>query len=92
VAKSLTGPAAAERLKALSEVYAALPAWDCASLEASLKETAAKLAIKTGELVHPARVAASGRGIGPGLYEMLEILGKERTLARFSKGIAKAGA
>jgi glutamyl-tRNA synthetase len=92
VAKSLTGPAAAERLKALSEVYAALPAWDCASLEASLKETAAKLGIKTGELVHPARVAASGRGIGPGLYEMLEILGKERTLARFSKGIAKAGA
>jgi glutamyl-tRNA synthetase len=92
VAKSLTGPAAAERLKALSEAYAALPAWDLASLEATLKETAVKLGIKTGELVHPARVAASGRGIGPGLYEMLEILGKERTLARFEKGIAKAGA
>ena len=51
-----------------------------------------KLGIKTGELVHPARVAASGRGIGPGLYEMLEILGKERTLARFAKGITKSGA
>jgi glutamyl/glutaminyl-tRNA synthetase len=41
-------------------------------------------------MVHPARVAASGRGIGPGLYEMLEILGKERTITRFAKGIQKA--
>jgi hypothetical protein len=28
--------------------------------------------------------------VGPGLYEMLEILGKERTLARFERGIQKA--
>ena len=90
MAKSLTGPAAAERLQALSEAYDALPAWDAASLEASLKETAAKLGIKTGEMVHPARVAVSGRGIGPGLYEMIEILGKERSLARIAQGIEKA--
>jgi glutamyl/glutaminyl-tRNA synthetase len=41
-------------------------------------------------MVHPARVAVSGRGIGPGLYEMIEILGKERSLARIAKGIEKA--
>jgi glutamyl-tRNA synthetase len=90
VSKSLTGAPAADRLKALSEAYTALPTWDAESLEVSLKETATKLGIKTGEMVHPARVAASGRGIGPGLYEMIEILGKERTLARFAKGIEKA--
>jgi glutamyl-tRNA synthetase len=92
VAKSLTGSAATERLSALSEAYASLSTWEAALLETTLKETAVKLSIKTGELVHPARVAASGRGIGPGLYEMLEILGKERTLARFAKGVVKAGA
>jgi glutamyl-tRNA synthetase len=90
VAKSLTGPLAVERLSALRDAYSALATWDLASLESALKETAAKIGVKTGELVHPARVAASGRGIGPGLYEMLEILGKERTLARFEKGIIKA--
>jgi glutamyl-tRNA synthetase len=90
VAKSLSGPAAVERLSALRDAYAALPNWDLASLESALKETATKIGVKTGELVHPARVAASGRGIGPGLYEMLEILGKERTLARFERGIQKA--
>jgi len=90
VAKSLTGETAAERLRKLSDSYASLTSWDAASLEVSLKETAVKLGIKTGELVHPARVAVSGRGIGPGLYEMIEILGKERVLTRFGKGIAKA--
>jgi glutamyl-tRNA synthetase len=90
VAKSLTGEIAAERLRTLSDSYASLTSWDATSLEVSLKETAVKLGIKTGELVHPARVAVSGRGIGPGLYEMIEILGKERVLSRFGKGIAKA--
>lgn len=90
VAKSLTGTSAADRLKALLESYANLTEWNAATLEATLKETAVKLGNKTGELVHPARVAASGRSVGPGLYEMLEILGKERTLARFERGIQYA--
>jgi glutamyl-tRNA synthetase len=94
VAKSLKGSdqgaTAASRLKALSEAFKALTTWDVASLEAALKETAAKLGAKTGELVHPARVASSGRSVGPGLYEMLEVLGKERTLSRFATGEAKA--
>ncbi len=92
VTKSLSGPLAVERLSALRDAYAALGAWDLASLETTLKETAARLGAKAGELVHPARVAASGRGVGPGLYEMLEILGKERTLARFESGITRAAA
>ena len=90
VEKSLTGENASEKLKALSAAFAALPTWDHSALEAALKETAAKLGIKTGELVHPARVAASGRAVGPGLYEMLEILGPERTLIRFAAGAIKA--
>jgi glutamyl-tRNA synthetase len=46
--------------------------------------------VKTGELVHPCRVAASGRSVGPGLYEMLEVLGKDRTLARLERAKALA--
>jgi len=33
-------------------------------------------------------VAVSGRSVGPGLYQMLEILGKEQTLARFARTLA----
>ena len=53
-----------------------------------LKETAAALGVKAGDLVHPARVAVSGKSVGPGLYEMLEFLGKDRVLARFARATA----
>ena len=56
-----------------------------ASIEAKLKESAVALGVKAGELVHPARVAVTGKSIGPGLYETLEILGRERVLERFKR-------
>jgi glutamyl/glutaminyl-tRNA synthetase len=90
VAKSLSKPGAADRLQSLGTALAALPDWSHAAIELKLKETAASLGVKAGELVHPARVAVSGRSVGPGLYEMFEVLGKDRTLARFEKARALA--
>jgi glutamyl-tRNA synthetase len=94
VTKSLraddAGASAAARLHALSEAFGSVTLWDAPSLELALKETAARLGCKTGELIHPTRVAVSGRSVGPGLYEMLEILGRERTQARLSTGAMKA--
>jgi glutamyl-tRNA synthetase len=86
--KALRKPGARERLRALGEALKDLPDWTHASLEARLKETAASLGGKVGDLVHPARVAVSGKSVGPGLYEMLEVLGRERVLARFEKAAA----
>jgi glutamyl-tRNA synthetase len=40
-----------------------------------------------GPWVHPIRVAVSGRTEGPGLFEMLELLGRERTINRIRKTI-----
>ncbi|MDX2079289.1 MAG: glutamate--tRNA ligase family protein [Terrimicrobiaceae bacterium] len=85
VAKTLGKAGAGERLAALGNALADLPEWTHAAIEARLKETAASLGVKTGELVHPARVAVSGRSVGPGLYEMFEVLGREKTLARFER-------
>jgi glutamyl-tRNA synthetase len=85
VEKSLKKPGAAARLTALSQSFATVTDWTHASLETTLKATATALGIKTGEMVHPARVALSGRSVGPGLYEMIEVLGKDRTLARLER-------
>ncbi len=82
VEKTLNKPGAAERLRALADRYEALPSWDVEALEATLKATAAELGVKNGELIHPTRVAASGRAVGPSLYHMLEVLGKERVVKR----------
>ena len=44
-----------------------------------------------GDLVHPVRVAVSGTGVGPGLFDMLATLGKARALARIRRTLALYG-
>jgi len=85
VEKTLRKPGALDRLAQLATCYAALPTWDAATLETRLKEVAAGQGCKPAEFIHPARVAVSGRSVGPSLYHMLEVLGKERVLARMQR-------
>jgi len=92
VEKVFGKPEAAERLIGLRDELANLSQWDASGIEATLKAVAAKLGCKTGDLVHPARVAASGRSIGPSLYHMLEVMGKERVLKRFDGALTKIAA
>jgi len=92
VEKVFGKPEAAERLIALRDETAKIENWTVEKIESTLKTLAQKLGCKTGDLVHPARVAVSGRSIGPSLYHMLEVMGKERVLARFDRMISQLGA
>ena len=92
VQKVFGKPEAAERLIALRGEFAKIDNWNLEKIESILKTLAQKLGCKTGDLVHPARVAVSGRSVGPSLYHMLEVMGKERVLARFDRTIARLGA
>ena len=76
------------RLLAVREAFAALENFDAASLETALKATAAQLGVKVGALVHPTRLAVTGSNAGPSLYHLLEILGKEKVLARIDRALA----
>jgi len=91
IAKVFAEPEAAERLIALRAAFDSLDTWTVEKLESTLKEAAQKLGCKTGDLVHPARVAVSGRSVGPSLYHMLEVMGKDRVLARFDRMRAQLG-
>ena len=83
---------AAERLIALRDEFTGIENWNLETLESTLKNLAQKLGCKTGDLVHPARVAVSGRSVGPSLYHMLEVMGKERVLKRFHRLISQLAA
>jgi glutamyl-tRNA synthetase len=74
VEKTLRKPGACEGLQALHDALATLEAWDAATIEVKLKDIAALRGGKPGELSKPARVASSGRTIGPSLYHLLEVL------------------
>ena len=68
VEKTLKKPGALDRLSRLRDKYAGEEDWSVTGLEVALKKLATELGCKIGELVHPARVAVSGRSIGPSLY------------------------
>lgn len=91
VEKTLKKPGALDHLKALKSAYTTVDSWDLQTLETKLKETATHIGCKTGDFIHPARVAASGRSVGPSLYHLLEVLGKDRVLSRFEKALQKFG-
>jgi glutamyl-tRNA synthetase len=89
VAKTFAGSEVMLRLTKLSEAYRALPTWDAQALETALKTLASSIACKTGELIHPARLAVSGRAFGPSLYHLLEVMGPERVLSRLERTIER---
>ena len=75
------------RLEAVRAAFAALDNFDAANLETTLKATAANLGVKVGALVHPTRLAVTGSNAGPSLYHLLEILGKDKVLARIDRAL-----
>ncbi len=77
------------RLVQLREAFGRLSDFTPATLEQTLKSTAAALGVKAGVLVHPARLACTGRTAGPSLYHLLEALGKERVLQRLDRALAR---
>jgi glutamyl-tRNA synthetase len=89
VEKTLNEPGAIDRLSRLRGKYAEVVDWSATALETALKQLGAEIGCKTGELVHPARVAVSGRSVGPSLYHMLEIMGKPRVLRRMDRILQK---
>jgi glutamyl-tRNA synthetase len=84
VAKHFTAENKA-RLKAVWEALSALDKFDVAEIEATLKSTAGKLGVKVGGIVHPTRLAVTGSNVGPSLYHLLEVLGKEKVVARIDR-------
>ena len=69
---------------ALREAYAALDQdqFEARSLEHSLRTVADARSIKAAVLNHATRVGMTGRTVSPGLFEMVELIGRDRTLSR----------
>lgn len=60
----------------------ALKNFEVAGIEESFRQLVAELGIEAKQLIHPVRVALTGKTIGPGLFEVIYYLGKERSCQR----------
>ena len=72
-------------LRALSLRWAAVTPWEEGALEHELRGVAEECGLAGGKLIHPVRLAVTGRSASPGLFEVVALLGKDRTLARIAR-------
>ncbi|MBX3734995.1 MAG: glutamate--tRNA ligase [Verrucomicrobiae bacterium] len=87
-AKVLT-PTARPLLERLADSFAAVSGFHAAGLESSLKALAVTLGTKAGALVQPCRLACTGRTVGPSLYHLMEVLGRDRVVRRLRLAAAR---
>ncbi len=87
-AKFLKDPALPELLEALRDRYAQLPGFNKDALEAALRTLSEERGVKAGVLIHPTRMALSGATGGPPLFDLVELVGRERTQGRFDRFLA----
>jgi glutamyl-tRNA synthetase len=83
--KHLASPESRGHLAALADRLAGLPDFTPAILEDLFRRYADERGIKLGPVVHPARMAISGKTKGAGLFEMMEVLGRDRVVARLRR-------
>jgi glutamyl-tRNA synthetase len=84
-------PETSSHLKALAEEFSRLENSGQKEFEDALQRTAESLKLQNGDLIHPLRLAVSGTGSGPGLYDLLSILGKDETIKRVNAALARIG-
>ena len=85
IRKHFTRPGAAALLDEARERLATLPEFNARAAEEAYRSLAEGKGISTGQLFHPTRLAISGRTMGPGLFEIMELLGRETVLARLDR-------
>ena len=77
-------------LAATEEALASLEPFDAEAIEAALRATADGLGLKPRQAFQPVRVAVTGSKVSPGLFESIELLGRETTLSRL-RAAARGG-
>ena len=89
-ARKFLTPAIAPVLAKLLARFEAFPAFSKQQWEEAFKQLVEVEGMKMGQLAQPVRVALTGRTASPGLFEVMEILGRDRTLFRLRQGIDRA--
>ena len=67
--------------------FEALSEWKASEIEGAVRSLSEELGVKVAALVHPTRMLVSGQTVGPSLWELLEFLGRERTVRRMARSV-----
>lgn len=89
-AKKLLTPVIAPVLGKLLVRFESFPVFSKQQWEEAFKQLVEAEGLKMGQLAQPVRVALTGRTASPGLFEVMEVLGRDRTLFRLRQGLDRA--
>lgn len=82
VAKHFSAPQTPEFLREAAEAFSRVVTFDAAGVDEALTQLAARLNVPRAKLIHPVRLAVSGRTMGPGLFDLVALVGRERAMHR----------
>jgi glutamyl-tRNA synthetase len=86
----LMRPEIPARLGGLADELEALKYFDATGVEEAVRSLADRLGIEAGELIHPCRVALTGSTVSPGIFDVIVLLGKAKTVERLRAAAAFA--
>ncbi len=84
VAKYLSSPDLGPHLAAWREALAGVAPFDAATVETALRALAGSRGIKPAVLIHATRVAVTGQAVSPSVFDVVELVGRERVIARLA--------
>jgi glutamyl-tRNA synthetase len=87
VRKHFAKPGVAGLLGKCVEVLSSIPEWTIEACDRAYTELAQREGVGRGKLIHPTRLALSGKTFGPGLFDIMYVLGKDETISRLKDAI-----
>jgi glutamyl-tRNA synthetase len=89
IQKGMDAERTKEAMSRALNLLAGIQQWEHSVIEPPMRELALELELKPGQLFGSIRVAISGRTATPPLFQMMEVLGRERTMQRIEQAIAR---
>ena len=83
-AKALLNAEGRQALRTAHEILGAVDPWSAPGMESALKAHAETMGIKLGKFAQPLRAALTGTATSPGIFDVLQVLGREEALARIA--------
>lgn len=88
VRKVFHAPGVVQLLREGRETLTRVEPFTVANTEAAYRKLIERRGISGGALIHPTRLALTGRTVGPGLFDIIALLGKKRTLERLDRAVS----
>ncbi len=84
-------PDTALHLRLVLDAFRAAGTFSAGEVEATVRSSASALGVGAGSLIHPLRLVVTGVALGPGLFELMALIGKDACLRRIGRALAAFG-